>query len=382
MKILSVTGSLCGSDAASWRIYNIINLLQKRGHKVELIQYVRNPISNSHCNHEISFGGIQSSIKRVSRYNVYFKHLEELNKDEYDLVYGNTHYGALCAILGFFKRIPLVLDMHGGHLEEFLFNTHFDLKTRISPRYLYKYFLCKFQEFLVLRKSNKIICVSHRMFDYLHNKKGISIAKLFYVTNGVDLNFFRPVSEEKIKRLKHQLKLDNKFLFGYIGGYQKWQGVENLITAARMIAEPKCAFIIVGGLRHYNEGNILFVPWLPIVQIPEYYSLCDVLVLPRPKHPATEIAAPTKFAEYAAMGKPILTTEVGDPADLVKKYGCGIVIEDNKPGSLVSGILKFKKMSKAQLKIMGKKARILAEQEFDWDKIAIQLEKVIQSVSS
>jgi|GEM_PF-443348 len=381
MKILSVTGTFLGSDAASWRISNIINLLQQKGHKVKLIQYVRNLNSNNPCSHKFTLGTIQSSVIRVSRYNVYFKHLQELNKDNYDLVYGNTHYGALCAILGSFKKIPLILDMHGGHLEEFLLDIQFDFKTRISPRYLYKYFLCKFQESLVLEKSDKIICVSRRMINYLHNKKGIPIEKLFYVTNGVDLNFFRPVSEEKIRSLKHQLKLDNKFIFGYIGGSQKWQGAENLIAAARMLIDSECAYIIVGGERSYNDGNILFIPRTPLNQILAYYSLCDVLVLPRPNHPATEIAAPTKFAEYTAMGKPILTTDVGEPADLVKKYGCGIVVADNRPGSLVSGILKFKKMSKAQLKIMGEKARTLAEQEYDWNKIAIQLEKVIQSVS-
>ena len=42
----------------------------------------------------------------------------------------------------------------------------------------------------------------------------------------------------------------------------------------------------------------IFIPKIPRAQIPDYYSACDVLVLPRPSHPATEIAAPTKFAEY------------------------------------------------------------------------------------
>ena len=99
----------------------------------------------------------------------------------------------------------------------------------------------------------------------------------------------------------------------------------------------------------------------------DHYSMCDVFVLPRPSHPATEVAAPTKFAEYAAMGKPILVTRVGDAPDLVTKYGCGVVVADNSPAELAKGIRQITDLSHEQRSEMGRQARKLAESEFTLD---------------
>ncbi len=78
-----------------------------------------------------------------------------------------------------------------------------------------------------------------------------------------------------------------------------------------------------------------------------------MLILPRPSHLATEMAAPTKFAEYTSMSKPVLTSNVGDAADLVKKYNSGIVVENNSTNNLINGINQFKNLKAAELKKMG-----------------------------
>ena len=111
-----------------------------------------------------------------------------------------------------------------------------------------------------------------------------------------------------------------------------------------------------------------------------YYSLCDVLVLPRPSYPATEIAAPTKFAEYTSMSKPVLTTEVGDAADLVKKYKCGIVVADNSPENLAQGVREFNQKAADEFEVMGRNSRTLAENEFDWNKVAVNLYQAVADV--
>lgn len=380
MRILSVTGTILKDDAASWRIRNIIYLLKTMGHNVMLVQYVRDRNNKYSDTDNFNIDGVPSKIISVSKYSVHHQHLRELRKDEYNLVYGNTHYGALCALAGCLTKVPLVVDMHGGHIEEFLINRQSDTLTGKSHILSFELLHCKLREILVHNISRKIICVSRKMIRYLHERKGISLEKMTYVPNGVDLTSFKPVDEKKLNVLKHRLQLQNKITFGYIGGFHKWQGVGNLIMAAKRCKDPDCVFIIVGGPHRYKEENILFIPWTPREQLLEYYSVCDILVLPRPRHPSTEIAAPTKFAEYTAMGKPILTTDVGDPADLVKKYDCGIVVADNSPDNLLSGIFEFKRMPESQLKIMGERARILAEQEFDWSKVAILLQKAIYNV--
>lgn len=370
MKILSVCISTPGEDAAWWRISNIARTLESNGHKVYFVHYCR---KSSYEKLENKEQYAKHSFVMTSPMSIHIKHLKVLLENHYDLVYGNTHSGVFISLLGKLTKTPLIFDMHGGLVEEFLLQNEFSL----NPSFLSSFILNKLIDFVGLRFSNKILCVSHKMIQYLHDKKGVPLEKMAYVTNGVDLDFFQAVDDEKVENIRNQLGIEDKLVFGYIGGFQKWQGVENFVDAARKINDREIAFLIVGGEKESREDNIIFVPKIHRSRVLDYYSICDVLVLPRPSHPATEIAAPTKFAEYAAMGKPILTTNVGDAAGFVKEYKCGVVVEDNKPEILINGINEFKSKSDDELKIFGRNSRTLAESEFDWEKVGNDLLKAV-----
>ena len=116
---------------------------------------------------------------------------------------------------------------------------------------------------------------------------------------------------------RKKLGIEDSFVFEYIGKNSPWQGVENLVEAAKLSQNDSTTSLFVGFGKKKRERNILFLPEVQHKEVPYYYSMCDVLILPRPSHVATEIAAPTKFAEYAAMGKPILLTNVGDAAQFI-----------------------------------------------------------------
>lgn len=352
-----------------WRIFNIAKILRLNGHDVDVVHYILNNKVYEKLKSE-SYN--QDFIKNTSLPLIHFEHLKKLLSQNYDLVYGNTYSGTFSSILGKLTNTPLIYDMHGGLSEEFL------IKNKINFANLPLYFFDKTIDFINLRYANKIICVSKTMIKYLHDKKGVPLEKMEYITNGVDLDLFKPIDNDKVRNMRNQLGISNKIVFGYIGGFHKWQGVESFIEAARKINNPDIAFLIVGGMERSKENNIIFIPKITRDQIPFYYSICDVLVLPRPSHPATEIAAPTKFAEYAAMGKPILTTNVGDAANFVSEYECGTIIENNKTENLVGGILAFKDKSAEELKRMGKNSRTLAENEFDWNKVGISLSKFLE----
>jgi glycosyltransferase involved in cell wall biosynthesis len=96
-----------------------------------------------------------------------------------------------------------------------------------------------------------------------------------------------------------------------------------------------------------------------------------------------EVAAPTKFAEYSSMGIPVLTTNVGDAASLVRMYKSGIVVDDNSPENLIHGIRKFLNLyhhNKNAIKQMGRNSRRLAEKEFNWEVIGMNLSRSIISL--
>lgn len=372
MKILSVCTSTPGEDATSWRISNISRILESKGHEVHFVHYCRK-LSYEKLENKGQYSNRTFVI--TSAPAVHIKHLKILLKNNYDMVYGNNHDATFCSLLTKLTKIPLIFDMHGDIVEEFLIKKGSNLSTKISLKFLLNTLI----DFIDLKFSDKIICVSKKMIEYLHNKKKVPLEKMAYVTNGVDLEFFKPLSDAKVRRIRDQLGLEDKLVFGYIGNFQKWQGVGNFIEAAKKNNDKNLAFLIVGGDKELRKNNIIFIPKVPRAQIPYYYAICDVLVLPRPSHPATEMAAPTKFAEYVAMGKPILTTTVGDAAGFVREYKNGIVVEDNKVGNLIKGINEFSDKSEEELEIMRKNSRRLAEREFDWKKVEINLLKAVES---
>ncbi len=370
MKILSIQISTPENNAEWWRISNLASIMADAGHEVDLVHYCG---KTKYENFQEKDAYPNDKFIITSQLDVYFKHLKLLLDNKYDLVYANTGAAAFCSLSGRLTKIPLFFDMHGDLLQEFL------LKHRraYNPHFLANYIQFKTMDYLNLRCSNRIICVSKRMIDYLHTDKGVAMEKMDYVTNGVDLEFFRP-GNHKGNELKEKLGLDEKFIFGYVGGFQSWQGIENLVKAAKSINDKEIAFIIVGGQIEHTEENIISIPQINRLEVPSYYSLCDVLILPRPSHIATEVAAPTKFAEYTSMGKPILTSNVGDAANLVKRYNSGIVVDNNNVSSILSGVNQFNNLEVLKLRKMGRNSRKLAEKEFDWKLVGKNLLKALE----
>jgi len=355
------------NTAETTRILSIVNGLRNIGNSVELVTFFKGTLFTSECRID------KFDFKIVSLVN-FFGLIKSILKELYvynpDIIIAHTHYPAF--ILSFLRKMknketPLVFDMHGSLINE----------IKMTSKKSLLYFRVPFNSFIekiAISSSSKILCVSRSAMYHLNQEMKINRERMLYVPNGVDLSFFKPLKDdEKIFQLRRKFGLENKFVFGYIGRFQKWQGVDNFIRAAFLTQDEKIGFLIVGDDDSWIKGNVVKLKRVPREEVPYYYSLCDVLVLPRPKHPATEVAAPTKFAEYTAMGKPVLVTNVGDAAKLTKKYRCGIVLPDNEPHTLKKGFYDFIGLSEHELRKMGKNSRKLAEGEFDWRKIIANL---------
>ena len=294
MRILSVSLGLPKDDAAHQRMHDISRLLKENGHEVDSVHYYRTPehlsFDSDLRNHE---------FVRTSIFNIYLRHLTILKKKKYDLVYGNRLTSSFCAQMSRILDIPIIYDRHGDAVQELFIENNNQLKKLREIYSLAKYWLI---DEVDIRLCNCILCVSKNMIENLADR-GVPLQKMHYVTNGVDLSLFRPVElTSKTAHLKSDLGIDGKFVFGYLGSTERWQGVTNLVEAARRLNDKRSAVLIVGGQndKKMNE-NIVMVKRVPRTSIIDYYSICDVLILPRPKHPATTVAAPTKFSEYTAM---------------------------------------------------------------------------------
>lgn len=373
-RILSLASTRPNPEDAMWvRIKSIAEGLQSKGNEYNIYSFVKYRWSSTKSvssDHDV----IQVSVPSNGLIRMIFSFPEK----DYDLVFSNTTYPALIysARPRFMRRLPLILDLHGLRAPEF----EIEHPNR-SPLNPLRESLINRLEGRVINTASRIFCVSQKMKEYVYKNFKIAPKIIDFIPNGVNLKHFSPnVDPYALLKLKNSLSLAGKFIVGYYGGMQKWQGVDSLFELAHKYERPSVCFLLMGGTDSWKQGNIIRLPKVLREKLPLYYALSDVFILPRPRHIGTEIAAPTKFAEYCSMGKPIITTDVGDAAELCRQYNCGIVAADNSTNHLSEALNSMLELHEDERKKLGEAARKLAEKEFCWDLIIERVMRAVEEV--
>ena len=379
-RVLCVTTYELSERSASTRALNVAAALRDLGHEVTIHQHVtRRRYLPQGIVAERS-EAIRRKVIVSPRAASFVRHYSAVVRGNYDVVIGNNMNGAFYSLLGRL-RAPLILDLHGDMVAELdMFRP--DPESRPSAGFRVRRIVYQLTESTTRRLSSRISCVSRTMVSELR-QRGVPPERLLYVPNCVDLDFFKPKAGPDIDALRSRLGIaPEKLVLGYLGRAHPWQGVDQFIEAARETDDPDLAFVIVGTDETKTEGNLHFAGEASLSEMRDYYAICDVFVLPRPSHPATEVAAPTKFAEYSAMGKPIIATQVGDAPDLIREYECGIVVNDNSPAELLRGFRQMRDATAEERSAMGRKARQLAEVEFNLDIARESLSRCIDELTA
>jgi glycosyltransferase involved in cell wall biosynthesis len=79
--------------------------------------------------------------------------------------------------------------------------------------------------------------------------------------------------------------------------------------------------------------------------------------------------SPNKFFDYIAAGLPVLTNYPGWVADMVRNQGCGYAVQPDNPAAFADA-LEAAASDRNHLREMGRKGRVLAEQEFGRSRLA------------
>jgi glycosyltransferase involved in cell wall biosynthesis len=284
----------------------------------------------------------------------------------YDAVHGGGDPASY--VLGLaksFQSFELVYDIHGC-VEEFLFR-----KSGFGICSYYPYLQGLILERMAVRKSDFYVTCSKPLRDRLLHR-GIDPSLVEVIRNGVDIQLFKP----------KDVSSDGKeFIVTYAGAFQKWQGIENLVVAATLIKDKDIKFKIIGFRKEdhllKNELERVLIGKAELIDSLSQYELVnqlcssDVLIIPRSRHCATQMAFPTKFAEYIATGKPVIVTGVDETANFVREFNCGLVCEPSAK-SIARTIVKARRLPSSTLHNMGKNGRRLAESQFDRRTIAKQ----------
>lgn len=215
------------------------------------------------------------------------------------------------------------------------------------------YHLAKKVELFLYRRADKIISVTESFKNYLGGL-GIDTSKVETVTNGVDLNRFKPV--EKDRDLLAQLGLSDKFVAGYIGTLGLSHALETLLEAANQLKGmpqgDQFRFIFLGDgankralkekARALRLDNVLFIDSVPKSEVTRYWSLLDVSIIHLKKTELFKGVIPSKLFEAMGMGIPVLHGVEGESLRIVEKEGVGIPFEPENVEELVGKLLLLK----------------------------------------
>jgi glycosyltransferase involved in cell wall biosynthesis len=175
-----------------------------------------------------------------------------------------------------------------------------------------------------IRLAHRFVTGPESMVDYFVKEYGADPSKTIMLYNDIDLALFKPISTPSQKmELRRELGLPpDKNILLSVGRVSLKKGGRLLPSLAHLLRKhlPNALLVVVGQIhmpeiveRAQQERlcNLLFVGPIPNAQIPMYYQIADVFLMP-----SEEEGFPRKLLEAMACGLPIVAFDVGGVRDI------------------------------------------------------------------
>lgn len=189
-----------------------------------------------------------------------------------------------------------------------------------------RYRITRALETFLFKRADRVVVIAHAMRAEVL-RRGVDPARVVVVPNGVDTERFRPVPRNRA--LAGRLGLDGGLVLGFIGSFYHYEGLRFLLEALPAIKRrlPEARLLLVGGGEEEPElramaarggDTVVFAGQVPYAEIQDYYSMIDLFVCPRRRMRLTELVTPLKPLEAMSMACPVLASDVGGLAELIR----------------------------------------------------------------
>lgn len=194
--------------------------------------------------------------------------------------------------------------------------------------------------------------------------------------SGIDLEKYKPEAG---------INFDNcsEFVFLFIGRVTKEKGVQEFLEAARIvkIKFPNASFWVIGSLDHTNPSKIDEQYFQDFVNsgVVDYHGFVDdvrpfIISATCVCLPSYREGTPRSLLEGAALGKPLIATDVPGCRQVVKEGDNGFLALPQSSSSLAMAMEKMLSLSDKTRISFGMRSRILVETLYD-EKIVINAYK-------
>jgi D-inositol-3-phosphate glycosyltransferase len=239
----------------------------------------------------------------------------------------------------------------------------------------------------VLRRADRVIAATIAEVTQLRFLYKATASKLVVIPPGVDVSHFYPIPADEAKMYVGLKPEDRMVLF--VGRIEPLKGLDTLIQAMsglQLQEKQRVHLAIIGGdpaasPREMSaemarlqklcddlsvEQTVVFLGKRDQDKLPYYYSAAELVVMPSHYESFGMVAL-----EAMACGTPVIASEVGGLAYLVKDGETGFTIPDQEPEMLcekISWLLNDRELHAA----MSLRA-VQYAQDYAWEKIARQI---------
>jgi len=221
------------------------------------------------------------------------------------------------------RNFKVVFDADGLPLEE---RVNF---TGLSTKSLQYKFLKK-EERTMLLNADKVLTRSKKAVKiHLTNIGGKNLEKFSVVTNGRDVDFFKPDVFAR-QHIRKELKItESTTLFVYcgsLGPQYSWDDMLGIFDKYHQQNSNSKFLILTGNMDYAKKRvpnhliNAIVIKNVAFEVVPSYLSAADIaFALRKPKYSMIAVS-PIKLGEYLLMGIPTIASKgIGDSENLLKK---------------------------------------------------------------
>jgi glycosyltransferase involved in cell wall biosynthesis len=303
-------------------------------------------------------------------------------KNRPDLIYMRHNLYDSGCILSKLFHIPIIIEVNGI--------VHDEMELWRNRNSMFLKFVDRLEKFN-LNKANKLIVVTYKLKDILHNEYQIPLDRIVVIENGANVELFEQVD---ISIAKRKLNLDsNKRYICFVGSLSPHQGVEYLIKCAPVVLKkfPNICFLIVGNGKLKDElmglakmlgveKSIIFTGMIPYENVNLYINSSEICIAPRVGLYVEKIgASPLKLCEYMACGKPVIASNISGIVELLKNSGGGITIGPENPNDLAMSIISLLRNDDLRRQ-MGELGYKYVIEHYSWRNVAKMVAETCENV--
>lgn len=310
------------------------------------------------------------------------KFLEVHAKNPFDVAEAPEHLAEGLGI-ALTRALPLVVRLHTPQ-SKFIAEKFHNVTATFDQQ------LVAIMERYAMLFSDAITSPSEDMADFVAGDINYPRNEMHVIRNPVDSEKFSPDGDKA-------LSADGKLTVLFVGRLEARKGIHYLVEAVPQVVKncPQVQFVIIGSdtnnaagqgsvLHELKESlgkngcaaHVVFIPHVPLADIPRYYRSADICVVP-----SLYDNAPCTCLEAMSSGKAVIGTSSGGTPEYVLHEKCGLIIKAKDSPALAGAIIDLAKNESKRLH-MGAAGRqrvlenytpqTIAKQSLDVYQLAIQ----------